>query len=51
MSFRVTRSGDWYKAAMYDRPKFIATDAPVSVGEGETEHEAKMDAFLQWSRQ
>lgn len=51
MAFRVTCSGDWSRAAMYDRPKFIATDAAVSVGEGKTERDAKLDAFLQWSRQ
>lgn len=51
MAFRVRHLTEGcYEAAMYDRPKFVRTDSPVSHGSGENIHEAKISAFLQWSR-
>jgi len=50
MAFRVEKIGEVYEAAMYDRPKFQSTDSPISSGIGETAHEAKIAAFIAWSR-
>lgn len=50
MAFRVKKCGESYRCAMYDRPKFIRTDSPLSYGVGQTELESRMDAFIRWSR-
>lgn len=51
MKFVVKQLGEAsYEAAMYDHPKHWMHDSPVSRGTGKNIHEAKLDAFLTWSR-
>ena len=51
MAFVTKQIGEGsYEAAMYDRPKYIRQDSPVSRGAGKNEHEAKIDALIAWSR-
>ena len=50
MTFTVKSLGELYLAAMYDRPNFTRQDSPVARGTGDNIHEAKLAAFLEWSR-
>jgi len=51
MTFTVKRIGEAHEVAMYDRPNFTRQDSPVAHGTGDNIHEAKIAAFIAWSRE